>query len=62
MKNGYEYLGVIKVDEIKEQEIKGIFARKYKRRLKFVLESKVNGENKINGINTWAVSLPRYRV
>ena len=36
------------------------FAKEYKRRLKLVLKSKLNGKNKINAINTWAVSLLRY--
>ena len=36
------------------------FAREYKRRLKLVLKSKLNGKNKINAINTWAASVLRY--
>ena len=32
----------------------------YKRRLRLVLKSKLNGKNKIKAINTWAVSLLRY--
>ena len=38
------------------------FAKEYKRRLKLVLKSKLNGKNKINAINTWAVSVLRYGV
>jgi len=36
------------------------FERECKRRLKLVLKSKLNGRNKINAINTWAVSVLRY--
>ena len=32
----------------------------YKRRLKLVLRSKLNGKNKISAINTWAVAVIRY--
>ena len=38
------------------------FVKGYKRRLKLVLKSKLNGKNKINAINTWAVSVLRYGV
>ena len=34
--------------------------KEYKRRVRKVLETKLNGENMIKGINTWAVSLIRY--
>ena len=36
------------------------FVRECKRRLELVLKSKLNGRNKINAINTWAVSVLRY--
>ena len=32
----------------------------YKRRLRQILKSKLNGKNKIQAINTWAVALLRY--
>ena len=32
----------------------------YKMRLRLILKSKFNGKNKIQAINTWAVSLLRY--
>ena len=57
---GYTYLGVIEMDEIKEQEMKKIVITEYKRRLRLVLRSKLNGKNKIKAINTWAVALLRY--
>ena len=44
----------------KEKEMKKRFARKYKRRLKLVLKSKLNRKNKINAINTRTVSILRY--
>jgi len=32
----------------------------YKRRLRLILKSKLNGKNKIQAIHTWAVALLRY--
>ena len=40
--------------------MKGKITKEYKRRVRKVLETKLNGENMIKGINTWAVSLIRY--
>ena len=58
--SGYKYLGIVEMDKIKETDMKDKFASEYKRRLKLVLKSKVNGRNKILAINTWAVSVLRY--
>ena len=48
------------MDEIKEHEIKIKVTAEYKRRLRLILKSKLNGKNKIQAINTWAVALLRY--
>ena len=40
---------------MKEKTIK-----EYKRRLRLILKSKLNGRNKITAINTWAVAVFRY--
>jgi len=45
---------------MREKEMKKRFEKEYNRRLKLVLKSKLNGKNKINAINTWAVSVLRY--
>ena len=37
-----------------------MIVKKYKRRLRLVLKSKVNGKNKITTINAWAVAVLRY--
>ena len=57
---GYKYLGILQVDKVKEQEMKENITKEYKRRVRKVLETKLNGENMIKGINTWALSLIRY--
>ena len=36
------------------------FATEYFRRIRIVCKSKLNGKNKINALNTWAISLMRY--
>ena len=48
------------MDEIKEKEMKEKIIREYKRRLRLVLKSKLNGKNKIQAVNTWAVAILRY--
>ena len=58
--SGYTYLGILEADQIKEKEMKEKFSNEYKRRLRLVLKSKLNGRNKIMAINTWAVSVMRY--
>ena len=57
--DGYRYLGIIKVDSVKEGGMKIQCQKEYKRRLKMVLKSKLNGKNNIQGINTWAVAVIR---
>ena len=57
---GYKFLGILWVDMMREKEMKKRFMREYKRRLKLVLKSKLNGKNKINATKTWAVSVLRY--
>ena len=59
-KNGYSYLDILELDEIKEQEMKIKVTAEYKRRLRLILKSKLNGKNKIQAINTWAIALLRY--
>ena len=57
---GYKYLGVLEMDKIKEGEMKDQFTTEYKTRFEVVLRSKLNGNNKISAINTWAVAVIRY--
>ena len=54
---GYTYLGVVELDKIKESEMKEKTIKKYKRRFRLILKSKLNGKNKITAINTWAVAI-----
>ena len=56
----YKYLGMPQADQIRHQEMKDKIAKEYKRRVRKILETKLNGGNLIKGINTWAVSLLRY--
>ena len=57
--DSYKYLGVIQADGMKDYEIKEKVKTEYYRRVRKILETKLNGEN-ITGINTWAISLLRY--
>ena len=58
--NAYKYLSVFKAEEVKQEQMKNILKKEYKRRIRKILQSKLNGGNKIKAINTWAVSLLRY--
>ena len=58
--NGYTYLGILELDEIKEDKKKIKVTAEYKRRLRLILKSKLNGNNKIQAINTCVVTLLRY--
>ena len=60
-KEGYTYLDIVKLDKIKENEMKEKTIKEYKRRLQLVLKSKLNARNKITAINAWAVAVFRYR-
>ena len=44
--NRYTYLGILELDEIKEHEMKNKVTAEYKRRLRLILKSKLNGKNK----------------
>ena len=46
--------------QIFEGEMKLKVSKEYFRRLKKVLKSKLNGENLVQGVNTWEVFLLRY--
>ena len=49
--DSYKYLGVIQADGMKQYEIKEKAKTEYYRRVRKILETKLNGEN-ITGINT----------
>ena len=57
---GYKYLEILEYDKLKEGEMKTEFVSEYKRRLRLILRSKLNGKNKIKAINSWAVAIMRY--
>ena len=57
--DSYKYLGVIQADGKKHHERKEKVKIEYYRRVRKILETKLNGGN-ITGINIWATSLLRY--
>ena len=58
---GYKYLGILGPDDVKHEEMKGQIKKKYIRRVRNILKSKVNGENFItSAIKSRAVSTVRY--
>ena len=51
---------ILQANRIKHKEMKEEVGREYKRRVRKILETKLNGGNLIKGIKTWAISLLRY--
>ena len=45
---GYTYLGIVELDKIKENEMKEKTIKEYKRRLRLILKSKLNGKKQDN--------------
>ena len=58
--NGYKYLGIMEANQVLSGQMKERLRKEYKRRVKKILKSKLNGGNTITAINTWAVSMMRY--
>ena len=56
----YKYLGVQERDEMWCREMTCNVTKEYFRTIRKRLKSKLNGENVICAVNTWAVSLVRY--
>ena len=57
---GYKYLGILQADQIRYTQMKEKVKVEYLRRVRKVLETKLNGGNIMKGVSTWAVSLLRY--
>ena len=57
---GYKYLGTLQADQIQYTQMKEKVKTEYLRRVRKVLETKLNGGNIIKGVHTWVVSLLRY--
>ena len=56
----YKYLGILKADTIKQAEMKNKIKKKYPRKNRKLLETKLSCRNLIKEINTWAVPLVTY--
>ena len=59
-KETYRYLGILEADTSKQVETKGKIFKKYLRRMRKLLEAKLNRRNLIKGIHIWAIPLVRY--
>ena len=58
--DSYKYLGILEADRIKHEEMKETVTKEYKRRVRKILQTKLNGGNLVKAINTWAIPLLRY--
>ena len=57
----YKYFGILEADTFKQVEMKDKIHKEYLRRTRKLLETKLSCRNLIKAINTWAVSIVRYR-
>ena len=56
----YKYLGVLEAGEVMVNEMKDKVKKEYYRRVRKVLQTKLNSRNVFKAIKTWAVSVVRY--
>ena len=56
----YKYLGILQSNEVQRKDMKDKVGKEYKRRVRKILETKLNGGNIIKAINTWAIPILRY--
>ena len=57
---GYKYLGILQADDLQKKEMKIKVFNEYKRRVRKIVKTKLNGRNIVKGINTWAIPVLRY--
>ena len=59
---GYKYLGILERDDIYQEKIQEKTQKDYYKRVRAILNTKLNGENAINTIIIWAVATARYGI
>ena len=59
--DGYKYLAMLVVDDVKYTDMKEIITKEYIGRFRKIPRSKLNGGNTINAVNLRAVPVIRYR-
>ena len=52
-REGYKYLGVLEADVMLYKQMKEKIKKEYLRRVRKVAQSKLNGANLIQAVNTW---------
>ena len=57
---GYKYLGILKADDLQKKEMKIKVLNEYKKRVRKIVKTKLNGRNIVKGINTWAIPVLKY--
>ena len=56
----YKYLGMIQSTQIHKDAMMSNIEKEYHRRVRKIASSLLNGKNKINAINSWAIPILRY--
>ena len=57
---GYKYLGILQADDLQKKEMKIKALNEYKKRVRKIVTTKLNGRSIVKGINTWAIPVLRY--
>ena len=60
IEDNYKYLGLYESDQLCTKEIKTKAKTEYKKRLRWILKSKLHGQNQITAINTYALPVLTY--
>jgi len=58
--DSYKYLGILQLNDLKQAEMKEQVRKEYKKRVRAILKSQLNGRNKIDAINSLAIPVVRY--
>ena len=62
MPDAYKHLGIQQADSIKNEQMKNITRKEYKKHLQPILKSKLNENNQIKAMNTYASPVIHYTV
>ena len=57
---GYKYLGILQAHDLQKKKMEIKVLNEYKRRVRKIVKTKLNGRNIVKGINTWAIPVLRY--
>jgi len=60
LSSSYKYLGILEASDLQCREVKSIIIATYKRRLRAILQSRLNGHNRVTANNGFTIPVVRY--